>query len=95
MSVLKKPIITEKTQGLNTQGKYAFEVDVNANKIQIAKAVEKMYGVSVAEVNTIRQIGKTKSRMTKTKMTSGRTATIKKAVVTLKEGELIDFYAEL
>ena len=95
MSVLKKPIITEKTQGLNTQGKYAFEVDVNANKIQIAKAVEKMYGVSVAEVNTIRQIGKTKSRMTKTKMTSGRTATIKKAVVTLKAGELIDFYAEL
>lgn len=95
MSVLKKPIITEKTQGLNTQGKYAFEVDVNANKIQIAKAVEKMYGVSVAEVNTIRQIGKTKSRMTKTKMTSGRTATIKKAVVTLKSGELIDFYAEL
>ena len=95
MSVLKKPIITEKTQGLNTQGKYAFEVDVNANKIQIAKAVEKMYGVSVAEVNTIRQIGKTKSRMTKTKMTSGRTATIKKAFVTLKSGELIDFYAEL
>lgn len=95
MSVLKKPIISEKTQGLNTQGKYAFEVDVNANKIQIAKAVEKMYGVSVAEVNTIRQIGKTKSRMTKTKMTSGRTATIKKAVVTLKAGELIDFYAEL
>ncbi|MFN4086642.1 MAG: 50S ribosomal protein L23 [Spirosomataceae bacterium] len=95
MSVLKKPIITEKTQGFNAQGKYAFEVDLNANKIEIAKAIEKMYGVSVTEVNTIRQIGKKKSRMTKTRMTTGRTATTKKAVVTLKEGEIIDFYSEL
>ncbi|NBA87466.1 50S ribosomal protein L23 [Emticicia sp. CRIBPO] len=95
MSVLKRPIISEKSQGLNTKGKYTFEVNLNANKIQIAKAVENMYGVTVAEVATITQFGKKKSRMTKTKVSSGRTSTFKKAIVTLKEGELIDFYAEI
>ena len=59
------------------------------------KAVEEMYGVTVASVSTIRQFGKTKSRMTKSKVTSGRTSITKKAVVTVGEGELIDFYADL
>ena len=95
MSILKRPIITEKTQGLNAKNKYTFEVGRDANKITIAAAVEKMYGVTVESVNTITQIGKKKSRMTKTKLTSGRTTTYKKAIVTLKEGEIIDFYAEL
>ena len=95
MSILKRPIITEKTQGLNEKNKYTFEVGRDANKISIAAAVEKMYGVTVEKVNTITQIGKKKSRMTRTKVTSGRTATYKKAIVTLKEGEVIDFYAEL
>lgn len=95
MSVLKRPIITEKSQGLNAQGKYTFEVSMGSNKIEIAKAVEKMYGVTVDSVTTIRQIGKMKSRMTKTKVTSGRKSTIKKAIVKVKEGEMIDFYAEL
>lgn len=95
MSILKRPIITEKTQGLNAKNKYTFEVARDANKISIASAVEKMYGVTVENVNTITQIGKNKSRMTKSKVTTGRTATIKKAIVTLKEGEIIDFYAEL
>ncbi|MCR9065820.1 MAG: 50S ribosomal protein L23 [Cytophagales bacterium] len=95
MSVLKRPIITEKSQGLNSQGKYTFEVAMGSNKIQIAKAVEEMYGVTVASVSTIRQFGKTKSRMTKSKVTSGRTSITKKAVVTVGEGELIDFYADL
>ncbi len=95
MSILKRPIITEKTQGLNTKNKYTFEVGRDANKISIAAAVEKMYGVTVEKVNTITQIGKKKSRMTKTKISSGRTSTYKKAIVTLKEGEIIDFYAEL
>lgn len=95
MSILKRPIITEKTQGLNAKNKYTFEVGRDANKITIAAAIEKMYGVTVESVNTITQIGKKKSRMTKTKLTSGRTTTYKKAIVTLKEGEIIDFYAEL
>lgn len=95
MSILKRPIITEKTQGLNAKNKYTFEVGRDANKISIAAAVEKMYGVTVEKVNTITQIGKKKSRMTRTKVSSGKTATYKKAIVTLKEGEIIDFYAEL
>jgi large subunit ribosomal protein L23 len=95
MSILRKPIITEKTQSLNAAGKYTFQVDRDANKIQIASAIEKMYGVSVEKVNTITQIGKKKSRMTRTKMSSGKTSTFKKAIITLKKGELIDFYAEL
>jgi large subunit ribosomal protein L23 len=95
MSVLKRPIITEKSQGLNPKGKYTFEVGRDANKIQIAAAVEKMYSVSVEKVSTLNQFGKKKSRMTKTKLSTGRTGTFKKAIVTLKEGELIDFYAEL
>ncbi|MGL4630631.1 MAG: 50S ribosomal protein L23 [Leadbetterella sp.] len=95
MSILRKPVITEKSQALNASGKYTFEVDMNANKLQIAKAVEKMFGVSVKDVNTLVQIGKKKSRMTKTKMSSGKTSTVKKAIVTLKAGEIIDFYAEM
>ncbi|MGR3809858.1 50S ribosomal protein L23 [Jiulongibacter sp. NS-SX5] len=95
MSVLKRPIITEKSQELNAKGKYTFEVAMGSNKIEIAKAVEQMYGVSVDSVSTIRQFGKSKSRMTRSKVTSGRTPTIKKAIVTLAEGEMIDFYADL
>lgn len=95
MSVLKRPIITEKSQGMNPKRKYSFEVIREANKIQIANAVEKMYGVNVEKVSTLNQFGKKKSRMTKTKLSTGRTSTFKKAIVTLKEGELIDFYAEL
>ncbi|MFT7247395.1 MAG: large subunit ribosomal protein L23 [Arcticibacterium sp.] len=95
MSVLKRPLITEKSQSLNAQGKYTFEVSMSANKIQIAKAVESMYGVTVDTVATMRQYGTTKSRMTKSRVSTGRTATIKKAIVTVKEGDLIDFYADL
>lgn len=95
MSVLKRPIITEKSQMLNAKGKYTFEVTLNANKIQVAKAIEDMYNVNVVSVSTLVQFGKKKSRMTRSKMTSGLTPTVKKAIVTLKEGEMIDFYAEL
>jgi large subunit ribosomal protein L23 len=95
MSVLKRPIITEKSQKHTSKGKFVFEVAIDANKIQIAKAVEKMYGVSVTDVNTIRQIGKKKSRMTRKRSSSGVTSTFKKAIVSLKEGEMIDFYENL
>lgn len=93
MSVLKRPLITEKASALNEQGKYGFEVNLSANKIQIKKAVEEMYGVSVVSVQTMRYLGKPKTRYTKSKVISGRTPEFKKAIVTVAEGEVIDFYS--
>ena len=93
MSVLKKPLITEKASAQNESGKYGFIVDKNANKVQIKNEVEKMYGVTVESVNTMIYQGKAKSRYTKSKVISGRTAGYKKAVVTVKDGEVIDFYS--
>ena len=93
MSVLKKPLITEKASALNESGKYGFIVDKDANKVQIKKEVEQMYGVTVESVNTMTYQGKQKSRYTKSKVISGRTAGYKKAIVTVKDGEVIDFYS--
>lgn len=93
MSVLIKPLVTEKVSALNEKGKYGFVVANNANKVEIKKAVEKTYGVSVETVNTMRYAGKTKSRYTKTGVVSGRKPSYKKAVVTVAEGEVIDFYS--
>ena len=95
MSIIKRPILTEKTQELQKGGQYVFEVAVKSNKIEIAKEIKKMYGVDVESVNTLRQFGKKKSRSTKSKITTGYTSTFKKAVVTLKDGDLIDFYENL
>lgn len=92
MSVLKKPLVTEKVSALNEKGVYGFIVDLNANKVEIKKAVEKTYGVSVERVNTMRYAGKKKSRNTKSKVIVGRTSSFKKALVTVSEGEVIDFY---
>lgn len=95
MSVLIKPILTEKSQLLNAKGKYTFQVALKANKIEITKEVEAMYGVTVDNVTTMRQFGKSKSRMSRSKVTTGRTSTFKKAIVTLQEGDIIDFYGDL
>jgi large subunit ribosomal protein L23 len=94
MSVLKRPIITEKMTALNKLGKYAFEVDLNANKVEIGKAVEKMYGVKVASVNTIRQLGRKRSKNIAGRIVIGMTSTTKRAIVTVAAGEVIDIYAE-
>ncbi len=93
MSVLIKPLITEKVSALNESGKYGFIVDKRANKIQIKQEVEKMYGVTVESVNTMRYPGKTKARYTKSRVISGRTPSYKKAIVTVAEGDVIDFYS--
>jgi large subunit ribosomal protein L23 len=93
MSVLKKPLITEKVSTLNESGKYGFIVEMDANKVEIKKEVEKMYGVTVESVNTMRYQGKQKSRYTKSKVVTGRTAGYKKAIVTVADGEVIDFYS--
>ena len=61
MSVLKRPIITEKVTAQGGQGKYAFEVTLTSNKVEIKKAIEKLFGVTVESVHTMRSIGKSKS----------------------------------
>ena len=95
MTVLKRPLVTEKVTALNEKGKYGFVVDRNANKIQIKNAVEKMYGVTVEKVATMRYQGKNKSRYTKARVISGSAASYKKAIVTVSEGEVIDFYGNI
>lgn len=95
MSIIRKPVLTEKYTAMNAAGKYTFIVDPKANKIEIAKEVKKMYGVEVESVNTLKQIGKKRSRSTKTKVTSGITSTTKRAIVTVAKGEIIDFYQGL
>ncbi len=93
MSILKKPLVTEKVSALNEAGKYGFIVDQDANKVEIKKAVEDMYGVTVENVNTMRYQGKLKSRYTKSRVIAGRTNGFKKAIVTVAEGDVIDFYS--
>jgi len=93
MSVLIKPIITEKISDLNEKGKYGFVVNNKANKVEIKNAVEKMYGVTVEKVNTMIHPGKEKTRYTKSRIISGRTPKYKKAIVSVAEGEVIDFYS--
>lgn len=95
MSIYLKPIITEKFSAMAEKGRYAFVVDKNANKIQIKQAVEKGYGVTVESVNTMNYVGKVKYRYTKTKIMSGIVKRAKKAVVTLKKGDAIDFYKNI
>lgn len=96
MSVLVKPIITEKMTRLSEKlGQYSFVVAKDANKIQIRQAVEKMYNVNVVSVNTVNSARKTKSRFTKTGILSGFKGGHKKAIITVAKGETIDFYASI
>ncbi|WP_113924103.1 50S ribosomal protein L23 [Cognataquiflexum aquatile] len=95
MATLKKPLITEKISAMNEQGVYGFAVEKTATKPEIKRAVEKMYGVKVLDVRTMRYAGKPKTRYTKTKIVSGFSAPYKKAIVKVAEGEIIDFYGEI
>jgi large subunit ribosomal protein L23 len=90
--LIKRPIVTEKSNKMNENGIYMFAVDRKANKLSIKEAIEKMYGVTVERVNTMVCIGKPKSRYTKAKVVTGRTATYKKAIVKVVEGDFIDLY---
>ena len=96
MDILLKPIVTEKmtSQG-DKYNRYGFLVARNANKIQIKKAVEELYSVTVESVNTMRYGGKVKSRNTKSGLIVGKNSASKKAVVTLAEGNKIDFYSNI
>ena len=96
MDILVKPIITEKMTEMGERfNRYGFVVERKANKSQIKKAVESLYDVSVTDVNTMVYGGKVKTRFTKSGVISGKTKSFKKAIVTLAEGESIDFYSNI
>ncbi len=96
MSILLKPIVTEKmTKAGETHNRFGFIVDRAANKIEIKNAVEKQYGVTVLEVNTMQYYGKIKTRNTKSGVLFGRVKRAKKAIVKLKAGDTIDFFASI
>ena len=96
MNVIIKPIVTEKmTRVAEKFNRVGFIVSTEANKIEIRKAVEDMYGVKVVRVNTLNHPGKNKSRYTKAGLIEGRTSAYKKAIVTLAQGETIDLYTNI
>jgi|TARA_R110002051_G_scaffold10175_3_gene38639 large subunit ribosomal protein L23 len=93
MSILIKPVITEKaTSDSELNNRFTFQVDPRTNKVEIKKAVEAAYGVSVEKVRTMNVRPDRKSRYTKTGVVTGKTNAIKKAIVQLAEGDTIDFY---
>lgn len=95
MSVLIRPVITEKLSKLQESNKFAFEVNKGATKPEIKAAVEAQYpGVKIAKVNTLIMPSKPKGRYTRSGFQAGRTSTWKKAIVTVQEGE-IDFFSEI
>ncbi len=95
-TILIRPLITEKmTEITERENKYGFVVDYDANKIEIAKAVEKKFNVNVLAVNTIRNKGKTRTQFTRRGRFTGKTPRYKKAIVTLKEGQTIDLLGEV
>ncbi len=98
--ILKRPLITEKVTKMSPKIKggkerYAFVVDMDATKDDISKAVAKMYEVEVEDVNTCIIKGKPKSRYSRGVQVKGYTSSFKKAYVTVKEGQFIDFYNNL
>ena len=96
MIIIKKPVITEKMTAISEKlNRYAFIVDKRANKLQIKKAVEDLYSVKVVAVNTMNYEGKSKSRYTKGGVITGKASDTKKAIVTLAEGETIDFFSNI
>ena len=96
MGIIIKPIVTEKMTQLGDKlNRYGFRVQKSANKIEIKQAVEAMYDVTVDEVNTMVVAAKKKSRFTKGGVVKGSTSAYKKAIITVKEGDKIDFYSNI
>ena len=93
MSIIVKPIITEKiTKDGEVFNRFGFVVDKKANKVQIKKAVEATYGITVVNVNTMNVRPDRSTKYTKSGLISGKTAAYKKAIVQVQDGETIDFY---
>lgn len=97
MGIIIKPIITEKLTAVTEKfpNRYGFIVKKDANKLQIKAAIKEVYGVEAVSVNTMNYLGKSKSRNTKAGLISGKESDYKKAMVTLAEGETIDFYSNI
>ena len=96
MTYIIKPLVTENMTGITEkQNKYGFVVRPEANKIELKKEIESRYNVTVTDVNTCVYAGKNKTRYTKAGLLKGRTNAFKKAIVTLKEGDVIDFYSNI
>jgi large subunit ribosomal protein L23 len=96
MSILIKPVITEKaTADSEINNRYSFEVNPKANKIEIKNAVEATYGVTVEKVRTINVRPDRRVRYTKTGIQRGKTKAVKKAIVQVADGDVIDIYANI
>jgi large subunit ribosomal protein L23 len=96
MEILIRPIVTEKMAHQGEKlNRYGIVVDRRADKLQIKKAVEEFYNVTVKAVNTMNYKGKRKSRFTKDGLLKGRTNHFKKAIITLNEGDRIEFYKNI
>ena len=97
MAFIIKPLVTEKMTNITEKkpNRFGFIVRPEANKLEIKKEVEDLYHVTVVDVNTIRYAGKRSSRYTKAGLVRGQKNAFKKAIVTLKEGETIDFYSNI
>ncbi len=97
MGIIIKPLVTEKMTAISEKfnTRFGFIVSPCANKLEIKNAVETLYNVTVVDVNTIKYAGKNKTRYTKSGIIKGRTNAFKKAIVTLKEGDTIDFYSNI
>jgi len=96
MNIIIKPVVTEKMTKVGEKlNRYGFIVHKKANKIQIKKAIQDLYGVEVESVNTMNYTGSNKQRFTKGGLVRGRTTSFKKAIVTLAQNETIDFYSNI
>lgn len=94
MGIIIKPLVTEKMTAITEKlNRFGFIVRPEANKLEIKSEIEALYNVTVVDVNTLKYSGKSKSRYTKSGIINGRTNAYKKAIVTLKEGDTIDFYS--
>lgn len=94
MNILKRPLITKKVSAMNQKSVYGLIVDNKANKPEIKKAVERLYNVTVEQVNTIRYPSKHKTRYTKKGLRQSNKPAYKKALITVKTGDAIDFYSQ-
>ena len=96
MGYIIKPLVTEKMTNITEkQNKFGFIVRPDANKIELKKEIEALYNVTVVAINTCVYAGKNKSRYTRSGLLKGRTNAFKKAIVTLKDGDTIDFYSNI
>ncbi len=95
-TIIIKPIITEKAEILSESlNQYSFVVNKKCNKIEIKKAIEEMYSVNVSSVNTIVMPSKSKNRNTRSGILKGQVSSYKKAIITLAEGEEINFFGDI